>query len=175
MEMFKMVVPGLRRVLIMFDPREPEEREAVASARAGAGHLGLTVLEQPVTDPLAVDAPMMALRPGGQDGILTVQSSNNLDVEGRSMEIAAERKLPTMYAHSSWTDWGGLASYGPNSIRQGQQAGRQAARILAGTPPAEIPVELPDRIDFVVNVKTAKKLGLRIPKSVFVLANRVIQ
>ncbi len=174
-ELFKALVPSLRRILISYDPRVPEERAAVATARKAVRRLGLELLAQPIRAPLEVDEPLKALESGGVDGIVLVQSNANNDIETRSLEVATDRQIPTMYAHSHWPGWGALASYGPNATLQGRQAARQAALILKGTPPADIPVELPDRIEFVVNLKTAKNLGLSISESALVLADRVIQ
>jgi putative ABC transport system substrate-binding protein len=174
-ELFKTLVPTLRRILICYDPRVPEEQAAVASARIAVRRLGLKLLAQPIMAPLEVDEPLKALESGGEDGILLVQSNTNNDIETRSLEVATDRQLPTMYAHSQWPGWGALASYGPNPSLQGQQAARQAAQILKGASPADIPVELPDRIEFVVNLKTAKNLGLPVPGSVLILVDRLIQ
>ncbi len=173
-ELFKALVPALRRILISYDPRVPEERAAVASARIAVRQLGLELLAQPIQAPLEVDEPLKALESGGRDGIVLVQSSTNNDIETRSLEVANDRHLPTMYAHSSWPGWGALASYGPNQSLQGRQAARQAVLILNGTPPADIPVELPDRIEFVVNLKTARKLGISVSESVLVFADKII-
>ncbi len=80
-----------------------------------------------------------------------------------------------MYPDSFWTKVGALASYGPDQYLQGRQAARLAHKILTGTPPMQIPVELPDRIEFVVNLKTAKQLGLEVPLPVLLRADRVIE
>ncbi len=174
-ELFKALVPTLRRVLICYDPRVPEERAAIASARIAVRRLELELLAQPIRAPLEVDGPLKALESGGRDGVVLVQSNANNDIETRSLEVAMDRQLPTMYGASHWPGWGALASYGPNADLQGRQAARQAALILKGTPPADIPVELPDRIEFVVNLKAAKNLGLSIPETALVSVDRIIQ
>ena len=80
-----------------------------------------------------------------------------------------------MYPASFWSQFGALASYGPDQYLQGRQAARLAHKILTGTPPREIPVELPDRIEFTINLKTAKRLGLKVPGPVLFRADRVIE
>jgi putative ABC transport system substrate-binding protein len=80
-----------------------------------------------------------------------------------------------MYPASFWSQVGALASYGSNQYAQGRQAARLAHKILTGTHPRELPVELPDRIEFVINLKTAKGLGLQVPGSVLFRADRVIK
>lgn len=80
-----------------------------------------------------------------------------------------------MYPASFWTKVGALASYGPDQYLQGRQAARLAHKILTGTPPREIPVELPDRIELLINLKTAKRFGLKVPEPMLIRADRVIQ
>jgi len=175
LELFKETVPPLRRVLVTYDPRKPEEQEAVTVARSAASRLGLTLLERPITAPLEIEAALAKLREGGQDGILIVQAGTNLNIPGRSLEVATSNKIPTMYPASFWTKFGALASYGADQYLQGRQAARLAHKILTGTAPREIPVELPDRIEFIINLKTAKRLGLVVPRPMVLRADRVFE
>ena len=175
LELFKELVPSLRRVLVTYDAREAEERAAVASARTAAERLGITLIERSVTAAPEIEPGLAGLAPGGRDGILIVQSDPNLNIPGRSLEVATSNKIPTMYPASFWSNFGALASYGADQYLQGRQAARLADRILSGKSPAELPVELPDRIEFIVNVKTAKALGVEVPPGVLLRADRVIQ
>ena len=175
LELFKETVPSLRRVLVTYDPRQPEDQESVAVARTAAGRLGLMLLERPIGAPLEMEPGLGELREGGRDGILIVQSGPHLNIPGRSLEVATSNNIPTMYPASFWTKVGALASYGPDQYLQGRQAARLAHKILVGTPPAQIPVELPDRIEFTINLKTAKRLGLKVPQPALLRADRVIE
>jgi putative ABC transport system substrate-binding protein len=175
LELFKEVVPSLRRVLVTYDPREAEEREAVASAQPVAARVGVELLERSITAPLDMEAGLAALKPGGSDGILIVQPGLNLNIPGRSLEVATSNKIPTMYPASFWSKFGALASYGPDQYLQGRQAARLAGRILSGTPPGDLPVELPDRIEFIVNLKTARALGFEIPRPILLRLDRMIE
>ena len=175
LELFKETVPSLRRILLTYDPRKTEEREALTSAKREASRLKLNLIENSITNPLEIEPALAKLREGGQDGILIVQSGPNLNIPGRSLQVATSNKIPTMYQASFWSQVGGLASYGPDQYSQGRQAARLAHRILTGTPPRELPVELPDKIEFIINLKTAKQLGLQVPGSVLYRADRVIK
>lgn len=175
LELFKEAIPSLRRVLVTYDPREPDEQAAMESARNAARALGVTLFEHPITVPLEIEPALARLKEGGQDGILIVQSGLNLNIPGRSLEVATSNNLPTMYPHSFWPRFGAFASYGPDQRRQGHQAARLAHRILTGTPPRDLPVELPDRIELIVNLKTAKRLGLRAPPSILLRADHIIE
>ena len=175
LELFKELVPSLRRVLVTYDPREDEESEAVTLAKEVAAPLGLTVLERPITTPQELEAGLENLTGGGRDGILVVQANPNLNIPGRSLEVATSYKIPTMYTSAFWAEHGALASYGANEIQQGRQAARLAHKILMGTPPGEIPVELPTDIEFVINLKTAERIGVKVQPKVLLRANRVIR
>jgi len=175
LELFKEVVPSLRRVLVTYDPREKDERDSLAVARTAASRLRLTLLERSITAILEVEPGLAELKEGGQDGILIVQSGTNLNIPGRSLEVATSNGIPAMYPASFWSNVGALVSYGPDQYAQGRQAARLVHKILTGTPPREIPVELPDRIELVINVKTAKRLGLKIPQPILLRVDRVIE
>jgi putative ABC transport system substrate-binding protein len=175
LELFKEMVPSLRRVLVSYDPREPDDNEAATVARAAAGKLGLQLLENPLTEPLQIEPALADLEEGGADGILIVQSGLSLNIPGRSLEVATSNNIPTMYPHAFWPRFGALASYGPDQYAQGRQAARLAHRILTGNPAGSLPIELPERVEFVVNLKTAERLGLQIPPSVLLRADRVIE
>lgn len=175
LELFKEVVPTLRRVLVTYDPREDEEAEAVRVAKEVAVSLGLTILERPITKPQELETGLDMLTAHGRDGILIVQANPNLNIPGRSLEVAISYGIPTMYTSAFWAEHGALASYGANELRQGRQAARLAHDILRGRSPAEIPVELPTEIEFVVNLRTAERIGLKVPPAVLLRATRVIQ
>jgi putative ABC transport system substrate-binding protein len=175
LDLFKEAVPSLRRVLVTYDSTKSEEREALASAKSEASRLKLSIVENPITSPLEIEPALANLKEGGRDGILIVQSGTNFNIPGRSLQVATSNKLPTIYPASFWSQVGALASYGPDQYAQGRQAARLAHKILTGTPPRELPVELPDRIEFIINLKTAKQLGLHVPGEVLARANRVIK
>jgi putative ABC transport system substrate-binding protein len=175
LELFKELVPTLRRVLVTYDPREDEEAEAVRVAKEVAVSLGLTILDRPITKPQELEAGLDILTDNGRDGILIVQANPNLNIPGRSLEVATSYRIPTMYASAFWAEHGALASYGANEVQQGRQAARLAHNILLGRSPAEIPVELPTEIEFVINLKTAERIGLKVHPGVLLRADRVIQ
>jgi ABC-type uncharacterized transport system substrate-binding protein len=175
LELFKEMVPSLRRVLVSYDPRELDDRGAASVAKAAASRLDLQVIENPITDPLQIEPALADLEQGGTDGILIVQSGLSLNIPGRSLEVATSNGIPTMYPHAFWPKFGALASFGPNQYAQGRQAARLAHRILTGTAVQSLPIELPERVEFVINLKTAEKLGLQLSSSTLLRADRVLQ
>ena len=174
LELFRDTVPSLRRVLVTYDAGKTEEVEAVTAARSAASRLGLQLLENPIKVPSEMEPVLATLNEGGEDGILIVQTGTNLNIPGRTLEVSTSNNLPTMYPASVWSQFGALASYGADQYAQGRQVARLAHKILTGTPPRALPVELPDRIEFIINLKTAKRIGLQVPELVLVRADRVI-
>jgi putative ABC transport system substrate-binding protein len=175
LELFKEIVPSLRRVLLTYDPRKTEELKALTSAKSEARRLKLTIIEKSITTPLEIEPGLAKLMEGGQDGILIIQAGTNLNIPGRSLQVATSNRIPTMYPAPFWSQVGGLASYGPDQYSQGRQAARLAHRVLTGTDPRELPVELPHKIEFVINLKTANGLKLQVPSSVLYRANQIIK
>ena len=90
-------------------------------------------------------------------------------------DLAIKRRLPAMCAREDYVDNGCMMSYGPSYIAEGRDAARYVDRILKGTKPADLPVEQPMKFDLVINLKTAKQIGLTIPPNVLVRADRVIK
>jgi len=108
------------------------------------------------------------------DGIVQ-PSSVSLNIPGFIMEATAAQALPTMFENGYFVEHGGLASYGPDNYASGWQAARLVDKILKGTAPREIPVEVSTQLKFVINLKTATALGLTIPPSLLFLVDEVIR
>jgi putative tryptophan/tyrosine transport system substrate-binding protein len=93
----------------------------------------------------------------------------------RIVDLAAKNRLPAIYARGEFVNAGGLMSYGPSFAAEGRDAARLVDKILKGGKPADLPVEQPMKFEFVINLKAAKQIGLRIPPNVLTRANQVIQ
>jgi putative ABC transport system substrate-binding protein len=143
--------------------------------RDAARQLGIVLVEQPVrTEAEAkVQATLDQLRKNEMDGIL-IPLSPFLNIPGSILE-AIQRTIPTMFGGPFWVERGGLASYGPNQYETGRQAARLMDKIIKGADPGEIPVEVNSKIEFVINLKTAKALGLTIAPEVLYRADKLIR
>lgn len=174
LEVFAQMVPGLKRVLFLYDPQHAYASAGAKVYREAAGRLGIDLVERTIHKEEEAEAFFAGLHTGDVDGILRPPSPS-LNIPGFILETAARESIPTMFNGSFWVEQGALASYGPNEYASGRQAARLVDRILNGASPAEIPVELNDRIEFVINLKVSKALGLKIPSEVLYRADKLVR
>jgi ABC-type uncharacterized transport system substrate-binding protein len=173
LEILKTTVPGLARVAVLWDPSTgPAQLDA---ARRAAQVLKLVVYPIESRSTAEIEPAFRAAireRPNG----MVVLTSPIFNTGRRDIgELAARYRLPTLVPFPGYAQDGGLVSYGPDVMTMYAQAGTLALKILAGTPPAEIPVERPTRFTLSFNVKTAKALGLTIPPPLLQRADQVIE
>jgi putative ABC transport system substrate-binding protein len=147
----------------------------VQGYREAARRLGLVLVEQVVQSQAKAQATLAQVRKGEVDGILGPPPVA-WNIQGFVLEIAAQQGIPTMFVDAFYVEQsGGLASYGPDVYASGKQAARLVDKILKGAKPAEIPVETNSKIEFVINLKTAKALGLTIAPEVLFQAHRLVR
>ena len=173
MELFREIVPGLRRIVFAYDSANPLAAVVVAH-REAARRLGLTLVERPVRTQDEAQAAFAMLRKGDGEGIVSPRL-HSLNIPGFILDTGTRASIPTMFHSSFYVERGGLASYGADRHEMGRQAARLVAKVLKGGKPADLPVEQANAFELVVNLKTAKALGLTIPESVLLRAGRVIQ
>jgi putative ABC transport system substrate-binding protein len=174
LEVFREIIPGLKRVLYLYDAADAH---AVAEARAyreAAPRLRIELVEKPVQTLAEAQATLAHISKGEVDGILT-PISGSLNIGGFILEATSQRALPTMFDAAFWVERGGLASYGADYYETGRQAARLVDKILKGAKPAEIPVEANPKIEFAINLKVAKALGLTVAPQVLYRADRIIR
>jgi putative ABC transport system substrate-binding protein len=173
MEIFRELVPRLRRVLVVYDATNAEAVERLVVHRDAARRLGLTLVERPVRTEEEARAAITGVPKSEVDGMFEPRLLS-LNIPGLMLEIAPQRGIPTMFSEAFFVERGGLASYSANTYELGRQAARLVDKILKGTKPADLPVELPTKFELVLNLKTAKALGLTIPQSFLLRADRLI-
>jgi putative ABC transport system substrate-binding protein len=174
LELFHEIIPGLKRVLFPYDPTDASAMAAVRMYREAARRLGIELVEKPAQTVEEVQATLEQISKDEVDGILKPPSVS-LNIPGFILETAGQQGIPTMFDAAFWVEQGGLASYGPDFYASGRQAARLVDKILKGTKPAEIPVEVNSKIEFVINLKVAKALGLTIAPEVLYRADRIIR
>ena len=175
LELLKEAVPGISRVGVLSNLGDavatPQVKELEDAARILAVQLSIRDVRTAEDLPAAV---ARAARDGAQ-GLLTTVETIFVTNRTRVVELAARRRLPAMYPHRVFADAGGLMSYGPNIASLYRKVATYVDKILKGAKPADLPVEQPTKFELVLNMKTAKALGLTIPPSVLIRADQVIQ
>lgn len=174
LEMFRQIVPGLKRVLYLYDANDTYAMAEARVYRDAARHLGLEMIEREVRTQKEAEAALARIQRGEVHGILS-PSNASLNILGYILETAVRRGFPTMGQGAFWVEQGGLASYGPDGYDTGRQAARLVDKILKGARPADVPVEVNSRIEFVMNLKAARALGLTVPSEVLYRANRLVR
>ena len=144
-----------------------------AQAVAAALHVDLRSLE--VQDGNGFESAFIAMRQDQADALLVLSDSFATFHRARIAELAAKYQLPALYGHSQYVEAGGLMSYGPLFFDAYRGAAGYVDKILKGAKPSDLPVEQPTRFELVINLKTAKTLGLTIPQTPLVAADAVIE
>jgi putative ABC transport system substrate-binding protein len=174
LEIFQQLVPTLKRVVLPYAATNEHTVAHLTAYRDTARRLGLTLVERPVRSPEEAQALIAGLRKQDADGIMSPRFLS-MNIPGLILDPGPKQPLPTMFQTVFFVERGGLASYAPSAAGMGRQAARLVDRILKGATPANLPVEHPTKFELALNLKTAAALGLTIPQSVLLRADRVIQ
>jgi putative ABC transport system substrate-binding protein len=175
LELLKQIVPGVTRAAIIRDPAITAGIGAWAAIQSVAPSLGVDVVPVNVRDPGEIERALTAFARAGNGGLIVTGSALALVHLNLIIALAARLKLPAVYSEGSYVAAGGLISYGPNSLDQYRQAAGYVDRILKGEKPADLPVQTPTKYELVINLKTAKALGLEIPPMLLARADAVIE
>ena len=175
LQMFKEMIPHLKRVLFPYNAADSYAVPMSKVYRNTAEKLGITLVEQAVRTQEEARTALVQLRKREVDGILAPWSVS-LNIPGFILKAAAQQGIPTMFSATFFPEQrGALASYAPDTYETGKQAARLVEKILKGTKPANIPVEVNSKIEFAINLKTAEALGLTIAPEVLFQANKIIR
>ena len=174
LDLLREVVPAARRIATLSMHREVTE-PAAAPTRAVAARLGIQLVELYVDGPDEYRGAFAAMRSAGAEAVVIVPVPEFIGHAERLAALAAEAGLPTVCGSRRAAEHGCLIGYGPDPVELHRQAAEDLARIFRGASPAELPIQGPTHFDFVVNLKTAKALGLKIPPSILGSADEVIE
>ncbi len=175
LELFKELVPKLHRVLVLIDSQDPATPRLLGVAQRAGSALRLHLVEREATHQADVERVFAALKRGEADGVIVVSPNLQTKFSALTLRLASEKRLPLGIHRKEWVEQGALFSYSPDIPSVGRDAARYVDRILKGAKPTDLPVQQPARYELVVNLKTAKALGLKIPPSVLIRADQVIQ
>src|SRR5262245_27860719 len=174
-ELLKQVAPKSSRVGVVWNPANPAEARVRYAHYESGRPLGLTLVSLEVRSPDDFEGALT--RAGRERADALTISENTLNVEHRDLIVAfaAKHRLPTIFGERGSVEGGGLMSYGMDSADLLRRAASYVDRILNGTRPADLPIEQPTKFELVINLKTAKALGLTIPPSLLLRADQVIE
>jgi putative ABC transport system substrate-binding protein len=172
-ELLKELLPSARRMAVLADTATTDQ---LAVTQGGAKRLGveLQVFEFK-GEPYDYESAFAEAVRSKAEALLALASANFVPARRRITELALKHRLPSMFNHSLWTELGGLLSYGINFSNEFRRAAEKVSMIFNGRKPADMPVEQPSKFELVVNMKTAKALGLKVAPSLLLRADRVIE
>jgi putative ABC transport system substrate-binding protein len=175
LELLKETVPKLSRVAVLGNPDNTATALNFKEAEVAARAHGLQVQSLEVRGPNDLDSAFSTMIKGRAGALLPLGDSVVVFHRERIVNFAAKNRLPSMHGDKAWVEAGGLMSYGPDVLDNFRRVATYVDKILKGTKPADLPVEQPKKFEFVINLKTAKQIGLTIPPTVLARADRVIR
>ena len=175
LEILKEMLPKLSRVVIIYNPNNRMSVEAAALAREAARHFGVQLVERQATSVEELRQRVGALKAKEADAYFYISDAMVTSQAQLVIDMAMSKKLPTMFAEQNLVAMGGLASYGQNFHETGRLSAKYVQKVMTGAPPGDLRVEIADKFELVINLKTAKQIGLTIPPNVLARADKVIK
>ena len=175
LELLKEIAPRVTRAAVLRDTSIAVGLAQFGAIQAVAPSLGVELRPVDVSDAGEIERALAAIAQGSNGGMVVIGSPSAAIHRGLITALAAKHRLPAVYNTRLFTDAGGLISYGPDFLEQHRRAAGYVDRILKGEKPADLPIQAPTKYELVINLKTAKALGLEIPSSVLARADEVIE
>src|SRR5437867_426395 len=175
LEILKEAIPGISRVGVLWNPENPSSISAFKETQEAAQALAMQLQSLEVHGPDEFEGAFQAATKRQARALSVVSDSLMFNNRRRLLELAAKHRLPTMHTQSLWVEAGALMSYGTYFPDLYRRAATYVDKILKGAKPADLPVEQPTKFELVINLKTAKQIGLTIPQSVLYQADKVIK
>ena len=175
LELLKEIVPGLRQVAVLLNPRNPVSALQLRWTELAAQALGVQLQVVKVHAPSEFEAAFLSMTRERAGALTVLADTMFLSQRGQIADLAVKHRLPAMFNWREYAAAGGLIAYGPRLADQWQRAAYYVDRILKGTKPADLPVEQPTKFELAISLKTAQALGITMPPSLLVLADEVIQ
>jgi putative ABC transport system substrate-binding protein len=175
LEVLKEAVPGLVGVAVLWDPATPSHGPALSAVEVTARALGLSLQALAVRHASDFDHVFSVIARKRATGVLVLSTPLFMGGARRLAELAIAHRLPTMFGPSEHAEAGGLLSYGPDRVDLYRRGASYVDKILKGTPPDNLPVEQPTKFELAINTKTARALGMTIPRSLLARADQVVK
>ena len=174
-ELLKETVPKVARVAVLRNPAHPLAEVFLREMQAAGRALGVRLDFFEARDPSQLDSALSRIEKDRAGALIVTPDPLFGSHRKRIVDFAARRRLPAMFFYKEFVDVGGLMSYGPSFPDSYRRAATYVDKILKGAKPADLPVEQPRQFEFVINLKTAKQIGLTIPPNVLARADKVIR
>jgi putative ABC transport system substrate-binding protein len=175
MQLLKELVPKMSRVALLWNPATPSSPPQLRHAKEAASALGVRLQPLEARGPGEIDSAFAAMTRERAGAVIVLVDTAFIPHRTRIADLAARSRLPAVYGLTDHAEAGGLMAYGPNVANLYRRAATYVDKILKGAKPADLPVEEPTKFELVINLKTAKALGLTIPPSVLVRSDQVIE
>ena len=174
-ELFREAVPKVTRVAVLAVSQTPSHRTFWTEIQGAAKALKVTPRRQEVAGPDEIERAFASFTKGRAEGLIVLPHAITIERRTQIVGLAAKNRLPGMYPNSLFVEAGGLMSYGTSFSDLFRRAATYVDKILKGAKPADLPVQQPTRFELVINMRTAKALGLTFPQSILIRADQVIQ
>jgi len=175
LELFKEVMPALSQAGVLWNSGNPSVSLGLRDTRIAAEKLGINLKPLELREPEDFATVFAKLTQDRPDVLIVFQDAITLQYRKQIIDFTAQQRLPAMYTAQEWAREGGLMSYGENLGAMFYRAAYFVDRIFKGTKPADLPVEQPTKFDLVLNLKTAKALGITFPALILARADEVIE
>jgi putative ABC transport system substrate-binding protein len=175
LELLKEIFPKLSRAAMFWNKSNAGMSLEAKATLETAGQLGVTLQDRGIRDTDEIEAVFEAISKDRPDAFLALMDLSLRSHENRILDFLTKNRLPAIFENKEMVEAGGLTSYGPNRADVIRRAAVQMDKILKGTKPADLPVEQPTKFELVINLKTAKQIGLTIPPNVLARADKVIR
>jgi putative tryptophan/tyrosine transport system substrate-binding protein len=175
LELLKETIPKLSRVAVLWNPKNPGNAQQWKESQLAGKKLGLQLHSLEISSADKYEGAFKEAIKARSAALAVAQDSLAQFNLKLIAALATKNRLPAIYSRGEFVDSGGLMSYGPDSAETYKRAASMIDKILKGTKPADIPVEQPTKFEFVINLKTAKQLGVTVPPEVLARANRIIR
>ncbi len=175
LDLLKKIAPQLSRVAVMRDPNVASGAGQLGAIQTAAASLGVELSPINITRPDEIDPAVAAFAAVPHGGLIVTAGGAARAHHELIIALAARHRLPAIYSDRVFVTAGGLIGYGPDRVDQFQRAAGYVDRILKGEKPADLPVQAPTKFELVINVKTAKSLGLTVPPTLLAIADEVIE
>jgi putative ABC transport system substrate-binding protein len=175
LEMLQRIVPSIKKVMWIYDPNADVSVKAAEHARNVCRKMGISYVEKKASNQDELLKVISDIKKSDADGILHIVNALLVANNKLLIDRAKKEKIPYFSTDSEIVEEGALANYGPNFYDIGKQSARLVDKVLMGVKPGTIPVEAPDKYDFIINLKTAKAIDIKISENVLSMATRVIK